>query len=161
MAFDHERSADNRDEPSLAVMTTTAIDRLTRARAGSPFGYVLVIDAAGIDRAHHMGNTAAVIAETKALSDAVDAAVSKTQADNDTLIVITASHGHTLLNTSAVWRAEAAGGLPKKTSSGEDVPIYARGPGAQAIHGALSASDLHAILAGAILPEPDKKGADK
>ncbi len=91
MRFEHDRPGDPGGEPSLAQMTKVAIDRLSRA----PDGFVLMVEAGRIDHAHHYGNAYRALVDTIALSDAVRVAVESTRAD-ETLIVVTADHSHTL-----------------------------------------------------------------
>lgn len=91
MRFEHDRAGDPGGEPSLAQMTQIAIDRLSLA----PSGYVLLVEAGRIDHAHHFGNAYRALVDTIALSDAVRVAVESTRAD-ETLIVVTADHSHTL-----------------------------------------------------------------
>ncbi len=91
MQFEHDRAGDAGGEPSLAQLTREAINRLR----GSEAGFVLLVEAGRIDHAHHYGNAIRALDDTVALSDAVQAAIDATSQD-DTLIVVTADHGHTL-----------------------------------------------------------------
>lgn len=91
MHYEHDRPSDAGGEPDLASMTRAAIARLSR----NPNGYVLLVEGGRIDHAHHEGNAYRALGETIALSDAVRAAVAATSPD-DTLIVVTADHSHTL-----------------------------------------------------------------
>ena len=91
MQFEHDRANDRAGEPSLAEMTRTAIDILSRNRDG----YILMVEGARIDHAHHYGNAHRALTDTIALSEAVQAAMDATSA-NDTLIIVTADHSHTL-----------------------------------------------------------------
>ena len=54
-----------------------------------------MVEGAKIDMAHHEGNAFRALDETIAFSDAVQAAMDATSAD-DTLILVTADHSHTL-----------------------------------------------------------------
>jgi alkaline phosphatase len=91
MRYEHERADDPAGEPSLAQMTASAIALLSR----DPDGYVLMVEGGRIDHAHHAGNAFRALDETIAFSDAVRAAVEATRED-DTLILVTADHSHTL-----------------------------------------------------------------
>ncbi len=91
MSFDHDRDTSPQGEPALAEMTRTAIRTLSR----SPDGYVLMVEGARIDMANHYGNAFRALDDTLALSRAVQAAIDATSAD-DTLIIVTADHSHTL-----------------------------------------------------------------
>ncbi|EWS77875.1 hypothetical protein AF72_08840 [Xylella taiwanensis] len=75
-------------------MTRVAIQSLSRALSRDPHGFVLMVEGGRIDHAHHAGNAFRALDETIALSDAVREAVQP--APEDTLIVITADHSHTL-----------------------------------------------------------------
>jgi alkaline phosphatase len=91
MRFEHERPADRGGEPSLAQMVRAALAVLST----HPEGYVLMVEGGRIDHAHHAGNAYRALDETIAFSDAVRAATELTSAD-DTLILVTADHAHTL-----------------------------------------------------------------
>lgn len=97
MQYEHERSADPGGEPHLAQMTRAAIARLQHL--GGPVagdkGYVLLVEAGRIDHAHHAGNAYRALIDTLALDEAVRAALELTSAQ-DTLILVTADHSHTL-----------------------------------------------------------------
>ena len=90
MAYDHDRRAQRIDEPDLAAMTRAAIRVLQQNRRG----YVLMVEGGRIDHALHAGNAYRALDETRAFADAVQTAVDL--AGPDTLIVVTADHGHTL-----------------------------------------------------------------
>lgn len=91
MQFSHDRPRDGAGEPTLAEMTRTAIARLQQ----NPKGYVLLVEGGRIDHAHHYGNAYRALTDTIALSEAVQAAADATSAE-DTLILVTADHSHTL-----------------------------------------------------------------
>jgi alkaline phosphatase len=91
MQFMADRAKDGAGEPTLAEMTTAAI----RALRHNANGYVLVVEGGRIDHAHHDGNARRALEETIAFSDAVSAADAMTS-DNDTLILVTADHAHTM-----------------------------------------------------------------
>ncbi|MFK7895029.1 MAG: alkaline phosphatase [Myxococcota bacterium] len=91
MKWEADRSGDEAGEPSLAEMTAAAIDVLKQ----DPDGYFLMVEAGRIDHGHHAGNAYRALTDTIALSDAVRVAVEKSQSE-DTLIVVTADHSHTL-----------------------------------------------------------------
>jgi len=91
LPYHHDRDRGDQGTPDLAEMTRLAIERLAR----EPGGYVLLVESARIDHAHHAGNAYRALDETIALSRAVEAALEATSA-RDTLIVVTADHSHTL-----------------------------------------------------------------
>jgi alkaline phosphatase len=89
MNFEVDRAKDPAGEPSLAHMTRAAIELLAR----NPKGFVLMVEGGRIDHAHHSGNAHRALVDTIALSDAVRAALAVTRRD-ETLVVVTADHGH-------------------------------------------------------------------
>ena len=91
MQYAHDRPRDGAGEPTLAEMTRAAITRLAR----DADGYVLLMEGGRIDHANHSGNAYRALDETIGLSDAVRAAIEMTSAD-DTLVLVTADHSHTL-----------------------------------------------------------------
>lgn len=91
MQYAHDRPRDGAGEPTLAEMTRAAITRLAR----DADGYVLLVEGGRIDHANHSGNAYRALDETIGLSDAVRAAIEMTSAD-DTLVLVTADHSHTL-----------------------------------------------------------------
>ncbi len=90
MQYEVDRLAE-RNEPSLAEMTRLAIDVLARDRDG----YFLMVEGGRIDHAHHEGNAARALRDTIAFDDAIAAALARVDLD-ETLVIVTADHGHTL-----------------------------------------------------------------
>lgn len=89
MQYETDREKDKGGEPSLAEMTTKAIDMLSKNEEG----YVLMVEGGRIDHAHHAGNAYRALQDTVALSEAVAAALAKVNAQ-DTLVIVTADHSH-------------------------------------------------------------------
>lgn len=122
MNYEHDRPRDPAGEPSLAEMTRAAISRLSR----DGDGYVLLVEGGRIDHAHHEGNAYRALADTIALSDAVRAAVETTSAD-DTLILVTADHAHTLTFAGYPVRGNPILGKVRGSSGeGSDASGFAR-----------------------------------
>jgi alkaline phosphatase len=94
MAYDLDR--DPTKEPSLAEMTTKAIDAL----AAKKKGFFLMVEGGRIDHALHATNARRALQDTVAFDDAIKVALDKMQAIDpglkNTLIVVTADHDHTL-----------------------------------------------------------------
>lgn len=133
MAYESERAKSAQAEPSLAAMTTKAIDVLSRNHNG----FILMVEGARIDHGSHEGKAFLTLNETMALDEAVKAALAKVNT-RDTLIIVTADHSHTLtiggytkrnnpilgLAVDVNGKVErAADGLPFTTLS------FANGPG--------------------------------
>ncbi len=137
MQYEADRPDDGAGEPSLAAMTAKAIEALSQNESG----YFLVVEAGRIDHAHHEGNAYRSLKDTQAYADAVRVAREATDID-DTLIIVTADHGHTMtiqgypkrgadiLGLVVVDDEEGEGPLP---AAGDGKPYttlsYANGPG--------------------------------
>ncbi|MEZ5921912.1 MAG: alkaline phosphatase [Parvularculaceae bacterium] len=91
MEYEADRDHDPAGEPSLVNMTKKSIEILSNNKKG----YFLMVEAGRIDHANHAGNAARALKDTQELSEAVAAARAMTN-ENDTLIIVTADHGHTM-----------------------------------------------------------------
>lgn len=142
--YEADRANDTAGEPSVAEMTTKAIDLLNKKAEGRRHGkdddkgFFLMVEGGRIDHAHHAGNAYRALTDTIAMDDAVKAAMEKTD-PRDTLIIVTADHSHTftiagypkrgnpilgkVVNPGQTALAKAADGMPYTTVS------YANGPG--------------------------------
>lgn len=83
------------DQPGLKEMTLKAIDIL-QARGGDK-GFFLMSEAASIDKMMHVLDYDRALGELLELDDTIKATVDKLKASNtlkDTLILVTADHGH-------------------------------------------------------------------
>jgi alkaline phosphatase len=125
-------------------MTRAAIARLSRISANQGGnGFVLLVEAGRIDHAHHAGNAYRALDETIALGEAVRAASKMTSAD-ETLILVTADHSHTLSFVGYSSRGNPILGKVNGSSSEGAYParyardatglpyttlVYANGPG--------------------------------
>ena len=79
--------------PTLAQLTSRALDAL----ASSPAGFVLVVEGGQIDwRLHELTQGPALIDEVMELDEAVGVAMRFARERQDTLVVVTADHDHTL-----------------------------------------------------------------
>ena len=126
MQYAADRANDIAGEPSLTELTTKAIDILDNNQQG----YFLMVEAGRIDHAHHAGNAYGALNDTMEFAKAVQAAVDMTS-DEDTLIIVTADHGHVftiagypkrgnpilgkVVNIGASEPAMAADGMPYTT----------------------------------------------
>ncbi len=206
MQYEIDRADDELGEPSLAEMTRAAITRLSRDEDG----YVLMVEGGRIDHAHHATNAARALEDTDAFDQAVATALEMTSPE-ETLVIVTADHSHTLTiagypvrgnpilglsayGTGAIARGgdgkpyttlgyangpeagcrppEVEGGAPdcarrdlsdvdttdqdfrqpatvpmgSETHAGEDVPIFARGPGAALISGVMEQNEIFHVM---------------
>jgi alkaline phosphatase len=90
LSFEIDR--DKASEPGLVDLTRFALARL---QATSPKGYYLMIEGGRIDHAHHASNPYRALSETQQFHRAVEL-VLKTVNLDDTLVLVTADHSHTL-----------------------------------------------------------------
>jgi alkaline phosphatase len=109
LSYELDRNNKNSaQQPSLQQMTKKAIQYFQQ-RNGN---YLLVIEGARIDHAHHKGNAARALSETSSLANAVKLADEMT-ADEDTLIIVTADHSHTFTMAGYPKRGNPILGISK------------------------------------------------
>lgn len=139
MQFDIDREKDGAGEPTIAEMTGFAIDKLSR----DDEGFFLMVEGGRVDHAHHAGNAARALTDLIAFDKAVQTALDKTNPE-ETLIIVTADHGHTLALQGYPQRGNPILGLvksvgddglpgttPKPAADGKPYTTlaYANGPG--------------------------------
>jgi alkaline phosphatase len=160
------------NEPSLAAMTSKAIDLLDRGRKG----FFLQVEGASIDKRDHAANPCQQIGETIAFDRAIGVALDYQRTHRDTLVVLTADHGHTsqivaedangvngptgyaedlLTADGQLLRVGygTAGGLTRPPAdgisqqhTGTEVRIAAVGPQAARVNGVIDETDINGIL---------------
>ena len=156
--------------PTLAAMTTKAIDLL---KGGGKKGFFLQVEGASIDKQDHAANPCGQIGETVDLDEAVQVALSYAKQDGNTLVVVTADHGHssqiiypntltpgltrTLLTadgkpmTVAYGTADTGG---SQDHTGTQVRIAAYGPWAGNVVGLTDQTDLFFTIRDALRLDP-------
>jgi hypothetical protein len=136
------------DQPSLAEMTTFALDTLDT----DPDGLFLMVEGARIDHASHLNLSDKVHQETAAFDEAVAAAIAWA-GTRDVTIVVTADHECGGLQ---VTPGTGAGEIPATTwrwgqHTNADVPVYATGRLASTFDGQrLDDTWVHAVLEASI-----------
>jgi alkaline phosphatase len=156
--------------PTLEAMTRSALTRLESAESG----FVLVVESASIDKQAHLGNPCGQIGETRALDQAVRVAMTFQERHPDTLILVASDHGHSpqIVPWPSLFAARSGepqyppgkmalvrtleGGVMavsygtnahyQEEHTGTDVPVFAQGPGAEAVRGLIRQSDLFGIM---------------
>lgn len=134
MLYEADRSNDIAGEPSLTEMTTASLDILDN----NPNGYFLLVESGRIDHGHHANSAFNALTDTIEFSRAIQAAVDNSNPD-ETLIIVTADHGHVftiagypkrgnpilgkVVDVGTSELARGLDGLPYTTLS------YANGPG--------------------------------
>lgn len=136
MQYELDRENDTAGEPHIAEMTRAAITRLSQ----NPDGFVLMVEGGRIDHAHHGGNAIRALEDTMAFDLAIATALEMTNPE-ETLIIVTADHSHTLSIAGYAQRGNPILGLSASGMGGEGgstgadgLPYttlgYANGPGA-------------------------------
>lgn len=138
MDYEYDRVTERSDQPSLADMTKAAIE-LLQAKGK---GYFLVVEGGRIDHAHHSGNAFRALTDTVAMADAIAVADRLTSAE-DTLVLVTADHAHTMSFVGYPQRGNPILGKVVGKASEDEAPglvkdllglpfttlVYANGPG--------------------------------
>jgi alkaline phosphatase len=107
MSYEVERVNQNLNEPSLASMTSKALDILSK----NENGFFIMIEGGRIDHAAHAWDLKGMIDDTLAFSDAIQVALDFQAENPDTLVIVTADH-------------ETGGfGLGRYTGYGSDIPV--------------------------------------
>jgi alkaline phosphatase len=153
MEYEADRANDTAGEPSLAELTSFAIERLKQDEDG----FVLMVEGGRIDHAHHGGNAYRALHDTLAFDAAIKAALEATNRE-DTLIVVTADHSHTLTingypdRGNPIFDVVREGGEVSLAADGKPYTTlgYANGPGS--VFPALPEGATEAEAAG---PRPD------
>ncbi|PHZ86533.1 alkaline phosphatase [Paremcibacter congregatus] len=203
MQFSANREQDVGGEPTLSAMTEKALHVLQKKDKG----YFLMVEAGRIDHGHHATNAYHALHDGVALNKAVQKAMDMTR-EEDTLILVTADHSHTLViagyptrgnpilgtirtndtqgnpmteafkaadgkaittlgyyvgpnsphedgsrddpaavdTTAPDYKQQTAVPAPKGHHAGEDVAIYARGPGADQIKGVMEQNKIYNVI---------------
>ena len=108
MTYMAERPADS-TEPTLSRMTSAAIDLLEAKGSG----YYLMVEGGRIDHGHHDNKAGYALAETEEFARAVAVALEKVDLD-DTLVLVTADHSHTMAIVGYPTRGNPILGLVTK-----------------------------------------------
>lgn len=119
MEYEADRSTDAGGEPSVAEMTSKAIDVLKQ----NSKGFFLMVEGGRVDHGHHVGNAYRALTDTIALDAAIKVAMEKTD-PKDTLIIVTADHSHVF--TIAGYPKRGNPILGKVVNPGKNAPDYAK-----------------------------------
>lgn len=149
MAFALERGS---QEPSLGEMTLKALEVLQR----DPDGFFLMVEGGRIDHAGHNNDLKRLIHELLDFDETIGMALSKLETSQETLLIVTADH-----ETGGLTIVGPDGHLPTKgemvevrwatrSHTAADVPIWAQGPGAEAIKGMMDNTGVFSLIKSAI-----------
>ncbi|GAB1267239.1 alkaline phosphatase [Aurantivibrio infirmus] len=118
MQYEEDRENDIAGEPSLTEMTDKAIDILRRNRKG----YFLTVESGRIDHGHHAGSAYSALTDTIEFANAIQSVVDSVDM-RETLIIVTADHGHVF--TIAGYPKRGNPILGKVVGVGADSPALA------------------------------------
>lgn len=128
MSYERVRDTSDGGEPSLADMTERAIRVLKRKDSN---GFVLMVEGGRIDHAHHQNHAHLALREVVELDRAVERALGMVDLE-DTLILVTADHSHSMTFNGYPVRGNdilGFGNRPDKLPY--ETITYANGPGFQ------------------------------
>jgi alkaline phosphatase len=134
MEYEADRTKDKGAEPSLSEMVNKTIDRLSQDEDG----FVLMIESGRVDHAHHAGNAARALTDAIEFDKTLKLVLEKTKRE-DTLVVVTADHSHTMTINGYPVRGNPILGLVKEVDGKVALGLdgkpyttlqYANGPGA-------------------------------
>ncbi|XP_036338961.1 alkaline phosphatase-like [Rhagoletis pomonella] len=142
--------ADAKQTPTLAEMTSVAIDILERQSNGR--GFFLFVEGGRIDHAHHDTLAMKALDETAEFDKAITLAHARTNA-SDTLTVVTSDHSHTMSVAGYSSRKNDIIGVNNGQLADDQLPYatlsYANGPGfdynVMKANGAIKRKNLHKI----------------
>jgi alkaline phosphatase len=109
-----------KSQPHLADMADKALTVLDKQTKRSKRGFFLQIEGASIDKQDHAANPCGQIGETVAFDAAVKKALAYQRFHPDTLVVVTADHGHT---SQIVEEATLGYTATLRTHDGADMTI--------------------------------------
>lgn len=130
MDYEDKRDNSSSGQPSLKEMTLKAIELLEN----NDKGFFLMVENGQIDRAHHDGQANRALAEVLVLEQVVEAVLEQVDLE-ETLVIVTADHGHTLSISGYPPRGNQIGGLVENdpVRMTDKYPYttlnYANGPG--------------------------------
>jgi alkaline phosphatase len=90
ISYELDRKTLKPDEPSLAEMTRTAIDRLSQGEKG----FFLMVEGSKVDWAAHKNDPVGMISEVLSFDDAVGEALDFARKDGNTMVVAVTDHGN-------------------------------------------------------------------
>lgn len=134
MKYDYQTKEDPL-EPTLSDMTQMAIKMLEKEENG----FFLLVEGGRVDTAHHSTYAKTALDETRAFSDAIELALSMTNAE-ETLIIATADHSHTMTYNGYPDRGSDIFGMAEVSGAdnlGFSTLSYANGPGFVNMYGSV------------------------
>ncbi len=127
-------------EPTLAEMTSAAIERL----AERPAGFFLMVEGSQIDWGAHDNDLEITLKQILDFDEAVAAALAFAEKDEKTLVVVTADHetGGLVINDGTMDGSKITVVWGSKGHNAATVPLFAFGPGAEKLTGFRENTDI-------------------
>lgn len=126
--LDYHADSENSTQPTLSEMVDKALDILEKDNQR----YFLFVEGGRIDHAHHDTEAYKAIDETIEFNKAIELARKRTSED-DTLIIVTADHSHTMTVSGYSSRKNDIFGINDSQFGSDELPYstisYANGPG--------------------------------
>lgn len=110
--LDRLKQTESKQQPSLQYMAEQALKYLQAKNEN----YLLIVEGARIDQAHHQGNAARALADTAMFAETVKR-LDELTSDEDTLIIVTADHSHNFVMAGYPKRGNPILGLAKNQSN--------------------------------------------
>ena len=131
-----------KNEPSLAEITKSALERVS----SNPAGFFLVIEGSQIDWAAHHKDAEETIRQTVLFDEAVAVALEFAKKDRETLLLVTADHetGGMAINEGNLDGSDLQIEWTTKHHTAIDVPIFAYGP---------QATDFTGVMDNIVIPK--------
>jgi alkaline phosphatase len=135
--------AEGTPPPSLAMLTTAALDRLSTGTDG----FFLFVEEEGIDEASHANDGEAMLAAMRSLDEAVGAARRFVAANPETLLIVTGDH------ETGGLSIDGGSGLRWRTGDHTETPtpVFATGPGSDQLTGDWPNTHMHDVLTSTLL----------
>ncbi len=163
MTYEWDRARESA-EPQLWEMTSKALELLSV----DPDGFFLMVEGGRIDHAGHGNHLRRVAMEVAAFDRAVQTTLRWTRESRareaNTLILVTADHETGGLSIHGPDEPLDSGRFVEATwttggHTGQDVPIWAGGPGADAVRQQMDNTDVFSILLPVVLPPGMDQGS--
>ncbi|XP_053391981.1 alkaline phosphatase, tissue-nonspecific isozyme-like [Mercenaria mercenaria] len=146
MQYELDRDTSSSGEPSLAEMTKTAIEILSKEDKG----YFLLVEGARIDHGHHDALAKKALHETLTFEDAIMDALRMTNKE-ETLVIVMADHSHVFDIAGYAYRGTDIFGLVEPVDPTEEtlddkpysVLLYGNGPAYSEPRENLTGVDMH------------------
>ncbi len=144
--FAHASMTTHAPEPTLAQMTTRALELLSARREG----FFVMIEGSQIDWAGHDNDADKLLRQMLLFDEAVEAALDFARNDGQTLVVVTADHetGGMAIVDGALDGGRLEIGWNTKRHTAEDVVVFAFGPRAYDFTGVYDNTRIPKLFAG-------------